>query len=346
MEHHAHGHVDPLIHMKDEQAIVRYIHYLYCIEMLRYANIANADLQVAYQYGQTTGAPWKDNPVLVREFFHKNRGLIRKFVEKKLHDLTCKLCSGLDEIRSQSYLKVPLDPQTKSTVALCLQDIEINKVLERIRDERKISFAAYSEEALVRHIHSTFMTFEIADRVLCGVFDNYVMQDPSLMSHHGHHHGGHNRGANSSHFDGPHKAEILDNKVYLCHCKVQEFVKKFNLFDEESLLAGHWSALASIFSIFYRLSIPKLIHPNRLHGLYDRYICSNPNFVEAQQKARKYSHLCIEAVLGPHFPEFNTQEDFKDSVLERGFSLTLSYPDSLVEKYLVTLLLFEPECIH
>lgn len=311
-------------------AFKKYVHCLFAIEALRHANIANADLQLAWQYGKETGAPWAENIHMVKEFFHKNRPLLRKFVEKRLHALCKKLCDYLPILRDETlFLKTPLEPQVRTSIIRCLEEIDKDQILDRLKDERKISWAPYSEEALVRHIHSTLMPFEICDRLLCGVFDNYHNGDPYYESRHA-----------DWEYNCNDTQQIDDNKVYACQCLVKKFIDKFNFHDEDSLLIGHFSALASIFSILYRLSYPIIETPMRMDKFYDLLLKWN-GAMHYIQKARRYSDLYLEAVVGDKIPEFNHDPEYNTSTLGQGYSVTTIYPNSLVEKYLVSGMFFE-----
>lgn len=303
----------------------KYIHNLFCIEALRYADVRNADLQVAWQYGQVTGAPWKDNPELVKQFFYQNRAELRKFVEQKLYRLCKRLADDLFVMKGDedNFLHTPLEPQVKTSILRCLEDIDKSNILERLANERKISFASYSSEALVKHIHATLMPFEVCDRLLCGVFDNYDGGDPIYPSDN----------MKWKYMPSDVK-QVLDHKVYTCQCRIKKFLEQFNFFDQDSLLMGHFSALASIFSILYRLSYPSRVTPRRLRDYY-RWTEDEKMFMRYMQKARKFSHLCIEAVVDDKMPEFCPHIE-EESSLGRGYSETVVYPDSLVERYLVT----------
>ena len=80
LEHHGHHHEQH----PDNPVCQGYVNRLFCIELLRYANLENADLQLAYQYGVRFNKAWKDNEELIHQFLHTHHAELRKFINYKL----------------------------------------------------------------------------------------------------------------------------------------------------------------------------------------------------------------------------------------------------------------------
>ncbi len=95
---------------------LQYINKLYLIELLRYVNVNNVDIQVAWQYGQEFLTPWKDDKYLVKDFLEHNRYNLRKYIVYKALLAVQKLLNGLEDFGTDIYQKVPMDPATRTSI--------------------------------------------------------------------------------------------------------------------------------------------------------------------------------------------------------------------------------------
>ena len=305
---------------------IKYIHALYCIEALRNIRIDNIDLQVAWQYGQMYNVAWKDHLPLVESYFHNYKHELRMFLMHKVFGVMSKLVQGSTLFASNLYTQTPLDPNTINTIVTNITQLaEEDNLLRSFLSEHLVE--VQKTDNITKH-YRAFMGLEVADRALCGVFDTFALKNKDQDSDHNKHH------------YGVARHEILDNKSYLC----VEWLKKCLLegknqiwFNQDNSISyyDHFGLWACVFSILYRLVIPLGMHPNRMDRMYDKYVMQHPRFQEAVQYARKYSALPLEAVIDTCLPKLN-DELMQDTVLKQHFSVGVTYPDSLVERYLTT----------
>lgn len=313
----------------DDKTILSYINKLYCIELLRYVNVVNTDTQLAWQYGMSIGAPWVNDKQLIASFIHQEGHTLRQFLATKLQRVAKKLADGLDDLCCDLYLKVPLEPQLRLSIVNCLKEIKDDNILDRLKKEYTLSLIFGNKNQILRNVSNTLMPIEIADRLLCGVHDLYTEGDIAFKDKH------------IKHRLGPHREELTDDKVYLCSCAVKKFIATLRV-DQESAtrfaheLDDYWAALASVFSIFYRMVVPRAIHPERLDHLYRKYILGREDGVQALQYARRWRWLSIEAVVDDKLPQLNCHAGLDASTLDEHITTTAIYPNDLVEKYLVT----------
>ena len=322
----------------EQVSIWRYINFLYCIELLRNSNVENIGMQVAWQYGQVYSAPWKDNNHLVYNFLCTHKDELRAFVIQKYNRLVDKLLAETKNFKSPIYLKVALTPHLLGTISSALQEVQTDDNLMRsfISEATVNGHLNPSASArLIRHYRGAFTGIELADRSLQGYFDMY----PGSQYEQQH-----------QHEFGPNRVEIFDNRVYTCICWLKEqlvkaaqsmrecqcFCKLFELYNE------FFHLYASIFSTMFRLVIPYGMHPNRLDRMYEKYFICHPDYARYLAKARMWSILVAEDVAGDSLPLVNC-DYLNDTILADldpkkmvKFSYTVTYPDSLIEKYLVT----------
>lgn len=309
---------------------LQYINALYCIELLRNSNVDNVDLQTTWQYGQHFMTPWKDQKELVKRYLHTHHHDLRRFVMHKLMHVVNKLIEGMELFKTELYTMTPLEPNVYNSILANMDNmLHVTEFEKRMFDEYRMDML--KPNSTMRTVHSNFMDFEVADRILCGVFDTYTTltrdKDTDTAKHH----------------FGVHRHEILDNKVYLCI----ELLKKLYLRQigelrivDHPFAYSNFGAWACIFSMFYRLVIPATMHPNRLDRMYDKYLMRHYDAERAIQYARPFSTLSVEAVALNKLPNLNP-EYIKDTVLEENYSVGSTYPDGLVEKYLVSQFLVE-----
>lgn len=319
---------------------VRYINFLYCIELLRQSNIACIDHMVAWQYGQFYNATWKDNNPLVFQFFNEHKKELYAFVIQKYINLTNKLLKELDNFKSGVYIKVALDPQLANSIAAGLQEVITDDNLMRsLISESQVNQMVDPENyRFIRHYRGAFTGIEVVDRTLCGVFDTWVNTRPLL-----------NNDATKQVYKAA-RQDILDDRIYVCTCWMKKQI--LNALDATSnahtfqqafaLYNAFFHLYASLFSILYHTVIPEKMHPDRLDNLYEKYITTDPDYQKYLVKARRASGLCAEAVADDKLPLINktylenTVLNENDPNKDAKFIFTATYPDSLVEKYLVT----------
>lgn len=309
-----------------EACIPWYLTSLYRIELLRNANIDNIDLMVAWQYGQEYLKPWKDNPYLVEEFFHKHHNELRLYINARFLRIIQKLIDGLDIIMKPSlFTMTPLEPEIANSISAGMDDIISTGDFEkRLLDEYKADTS--KPNSTIRVARGNFAGFEVLDRLLCGIFDKFPEMARELDD------------KKEKKLYGVHRHEILENKVYLCAGKLKQILgiqvgAGCCCADTLYTNLGAW---ACIFSMLYRLRVPIEMHPNRMDTMYDKYILRDCHAAEAIEKMRGYSTLTVEAVADDKLPQFNP-EFLQDTVLKQRYSISATYPSSLVEKYLVTM---------
>lgn len=328
--------------------IIRYINFLYGIELLRNSNIANVDQMLAWQYGQCYNTPWKDNDVLVYKFFTEHKTELYAYNIQKFTALTNKLLKEIENFKTEVYVKVALDPQTVNSLAAGLQEVTTdNNLMRSFMSEAQVnpSLNATAQPRMIRHYRGAFAGIEVADRVLCGIFDEWTQNRPLLNTH------------EAKHRYGADRQDILDNRVYACTCWMKkQLLEALNVTSHPhtfaqafSLYTSFFHLYASLFSILFRMVIPEGMHPNRLDRMYAKYIETHDKYHQYLCKARRASGLTAEVVAGDTIPLINkaylenTVVCGNDPEHHARFLYTATYPDSLVEKYLMTEYLVEKE---
>lgn len=302
-----------------------YLDKLYHIELLRYANIDNADLQVAWQYGQEYLTPWKDNSVLVEEFFHKHKNELRWYINHRLLRVVRKLLSGIDFlIKPEMFTMLPVEPEIANSIHSGLDGISNTAVFtQHFLDDYKCDVRA--NHGTTRLATGNMAGFEVLDRLLCGVHDKFPDLARELDD------------KKEKKLYGVHRHEILENKVYVCLEHLLQLHKKqsSNSFMNTGTLFTNFGVWACILSLIYRLRIPNTMHPNRMDTMYDKYVLRHPRAAQAIEKMRPFGTLTAEAVADDKLPLLNC-ENLNESVLKQGYSVTATYPGGLIEKYLTT----------
>lgn len=344
-KHLDHSPKDIYQNVSQKEHIWRYINFLYGIELLRNSNIENIDMQISWQYGQEYNTPWKDNNILVYRFLNDHRDLLRAFIIKKYNNLLNKLIAEVDNFKSGYYLSVSLTPSLLQSISAAMQNIQTDdNLLRSFRSESLLSTSLNSAAtSTIRHCRGIFTSIELADRALQSWFDLYPESNYELQH---------------QHQLGPYRNEIFDDRIYSCICWMKKqmntaiavnytpdtHVNIFKLYD------GFYSLFASLLSIMYHTVVPIGMHPNRLDRLYTKYFTTDDAYIKYLAKVRMCSGLTVEDVADSTLPMIN-YEYFSDTVLKDftkrkmvKFLLNATYPDSLVEKYLMTQYFVQKEC--
>lgn len=325
--------------------IWKYINLLYCIELLRNSNVANVSMQVAWRYGQYYNTPWKDTPQLVYKFLNENQNQLRAFTIQCLNRLVTKILAETNNFKSEIYTKVPFTPQIIDSISSGLQEVQTDDNLMRSIVSAATVNNQLTGDVTARYIrpyHGAYTGIEVVDRTLQGYFDQY----PGSQYHLQH-----------QHQWGPNRIEIFDNRVYTCTCWLKEqllkatdvidnfphFGKIFTVYD------SFFHLFASILSIMFRTVIPVGMHPNRLSRMFEKYFASDCNYNKYLSTARKWSVLTVEEVADWHLPMINC--DYIGDTILAGldpdkmvkFSYHATYPENLIEHYLITEMYVERE---
>lgn len=313
-----------------DKAILWYINSLYAIELLRNSNLDNIDLQVAWQYGQKYMTPWRDNPTLVEEFMHRHRPELRQFINSKLLQVVKRLMDGVSMLSNRKFFTMtPLEPNIVESILAGLDDIaNTGDIQKRILDEYAMDVA--KPNSTIRMVSGNFAGFEVLDRLLCGIFDKF----PEMTKEKDHWRTRCNFGRKWN--------EVVDNKVYLCTKRL------FEIYGEQinipsvgvPIIYSNFAAWACLLSIVYRLSVPMEMRPGRMETLFVEHIQRHEKYVPALEEVREFNSLTVEAVADKGFPDLNC-DMIKDSVLKQGYAVTAIYPNSLIERYLVSQCLLE-----
>lgn len=310
-----------------------YLDKLYHIELLRYANIDNVDLQLAWQYGQEYMTPWKDNSVLVEEYFHKHRNELRWYINSRLLRIVGMLLSGLEKIQdTKTFTATPLEPEIANSIHSNLAGFARTSEMTNLL-LRDFKCDITSGGSIVRLAKGNFSEFEVLDRLLCGIFDKFPDLARELDD------------KKEKKLYGVHRHEILDNKVY---ANIGGFLaayasQKNSSFMNTGTLYTNFGAWACLFSLLYRLRVPATMHPDRMDTMYDKYVMRHDQAAQVIEKMRPFGTLTVEAVANDKLPPLNIG-NLNESVLKQGYSVTATYPGGLVEKHLVTkYLVTEPQ---
>lgn len=87
-----------------------YMQRMLLIEALRETNINDVSILTAYEYGKSSLAVWKDEPVLINKYMQTNRaGLINFNIERYIEVLNY-IAKGLCEVEPDEYTYLPLTP--------------------------------------------------------------------------------------------------------------------------------------------------------------------------------------------------------------------------------------------
>lgn len=87
-----------------------YMQRMLLIEALRETNINDVSILTAYEYGKSSLAIWRDEPVLVNKYMQTNRaGLINFNIERYIEVLNY-IAKGLCEVEPDEYTYLPLTP--------------------------------------------------------------------------------------------------------------------------------------------------------------------------------------------------------------------------------------------
>lgn len=87
-----------------------YVQRLLLIEALRETNINDVSILTAYEYGKSSLAVWRNEPVLVNKYMQTNRaGLINFNIERYIKVLNY-IAKGLCEVEPDEYTYLPLTP--------------------------------------------------------------------------------------------------------------------------------------------------------------------------------------------------------------------------------------------
>ena len=87
-----------------------YMQRMLLIEALRETNINDVSILTAYEYGKSSVAVWRDEPVLVNKYMQTNRvGLINFNIEHYIEVLNY-IAKGLCEVEPDEYVYLPLTP--------------------------------------------------------------------------------------------------------------------------------------------------------------------------------------------------------------------------------------------
>ena len=87
-----------------------YYQRLLLIEALRKVNINDVSILTAYEYGKSSLAVWRDEPVLVNKFMQTNRAALINFNIERYIEVLNYIAKGLCEVEPDNYNYLPLTP--------------------------------------------------------------------------------------------------------------------------------------------------------------------------------------------------------------------------------------------
>ena len=317
------------------KTILRYINSLYAIELLRNCDITHIDLQIAHQYACSQCAGGMSSDIL-QQIYEQDRMTLQGFLRNKIY---CVIQQLLDNPEYESYVPVGVEPATLESLGSALEHHfkAIDTVDRANNDDAITRWVCYKfrhpfgTNEFVPRFNEDFTAFsdlQVADRVITGIFDTYRTRYRDLDTD------------EFRHDYGPHRKDILDNKVYPCHCvdkAICELIKRLQRRTDASQLWPRCSAWACLLSMMYHLRAPKFIHPDRLEDMYQQYIASDVHVAGALEYSRKFGTVIAEAALDTKVP------DLCDKLLHREQNayhnnsfITATYPNSIVERYLTT----------
>lgn len=309
---------------EENKTIVKYINALYLIELLRKFNAANVTLMTAYQYGSEFLTPWRNDINLTKEFLRTNRYQLQKYNIYNACKAVQKLLGLYAETGTELYTEVPMDPNTRISILNCLDNAKnVTKFRRRMFDESQLDLKLMSSESNVRYAHSNFSDFEIADRILCALFNKYTELNRDL-----------DLDSTKMKF-GPHRKEKLDNRSYMCLRLLQDTMDIQIQDLDRGIVYNNFGAYASILSMLFRLYIPACIHPNRLERMYEKYVLRMPYADQAISYGRTFCNVAVEDVIGDKLPDLCKLKEFDTDLPTRNMSNGID-PDNLIEQYLIT----------
>ena len=315
----------------DIRTNVDYIHRLLSLELLMKLDTNNTNIVQAWQYGQATDAVWKDNPVLVEKYAKKHVNDLHGFLLYRVGKEVQSLAEGLDDLASANYSLVPLDPNVYNSLLANLTSADIKAGAKKFFTNRQFAVDnQYSGPFDFRILNDNDNGYKIADvgqlqtlvRLLHNEFNMYTSPNDDLDTP-----------RSRAHY-GVRRREILDRKIYMCwKCLKDSFAE----LSRKMANNYNYRETVTYLDIFYHLAIPATMHPNTLDRMYEKYVKRHPGFMDAVQKARRYSGfypidvICEEVARLPC-----PRVDLNPSGLPNKFLYTQVAPDSLVERYLVT----------
>ena len=317
---------------------IQYINALYCIELLRRVNVTNIDSMITWQYGKQYGAAWTEYDSLRERFKSIHPELLWQYLNLRCMAVVDKLLKGLPQLTTDAYIGTPMEPRVYDSILSSLDMLTDTDFQERIMDEFVVRLNFNYDNVASHPIHnvsSNFMEFEVADRILCGVFDNFVTLNKQLSTEH------------FKEEYGRQRIQILDNRFPMClkmleHCYQLQCRKLSGLNNRQrdTLLYDNFGQWASIFSIFYRLVTPCQLHPKRLEAYYQDNILHHPLAAKAIGWARQFSMLPAEDVIDAQLPQL-CPKMITDAIGHHTHMNVVRNPDGIVERYLVTQYLVE-----
>lgn len=329
--------------------ILEYINALYLIEILRYCEVTHLDEHIAWQMGAYENAPWINSCQLVTSVYETQRKRLYHFLNYKFMRAVGKLLQGVENHKDEHYLQTPLNQALIGSIMSAFDQMTTEFKHMSHNWGNLDNWLAYDFTASldlnrvvpVRHDYSEYTELQVIERLLIGWFDTYAEAYPNLNF---------NRAKEKY---GVHRKEILDDRVYLCYkCLLDKYKDIKELVQgTKHATATHstfyvkCSAWACLLSILYRLVIPCRLHPNRLECMYEQYILSDHHVAKAIQYARKFSACTAEQVIDDHLPPLSC-EYLPENLEYKKYSLSGTYPNSVIERYLVTQYLLEHMCKH
>lgn len=329
----------------DDSVVIEYIHKLYTLELLRKIHENDVTYGLTYQFGVLSGAAWKDDPVLVKNFQLTHKKELMEFGAYKVKCALTDLVNYVDKLSTCIYADVPLDPQ------------ELNSVYQGVENFlRTIVSGRDWLNAYCRNLSkSTYSDLSILERLVMNVFNNFTEKHRDLSIE------------PIKKRYGPRRGELNNRHVYSNVDKIFTAVgktisalsenivnsiygtntKRYN--DERNVL----HVLVTFLSLLIHLRIPNSIHPNSLDRLYDKFIKKNGFGVDEIQHARQFSGctelevLVEDCSMLDSIPivmqnEVNSHENIHRTIIQRDNNNDNG--DSLIERYLVTKLLSAPSC--
>ena len=331
MHHHHHEHMQ---HLLCDAEVTKYIRNLFAIELLRKADPWNVTLEGAWLYGTKFGCSWAipakkpgEIPGALESAKEIYRDKIIAYQYERLLHLVHKLNSGVEDLCSPTkYRAVALDQNLITSIlsnlnAICERDFRAELLhVDQMKRQRNTTY-----KPRIRNSRTLFGEFENIDRMLVAVFDMWTEDRRDLD----------NEKAKAHYGVGRHDA--LDNKMYKCiGCLEHMYGEQLKIFGNQTdpALADNFTMWASVFSMLYRLNVPRVIHPNSLNRLYEKYITRNEGFPIAISKCRCYSVLDPVDVVSVSVEDLCPMITDGNSITSGQLARPLE-PESLVEKYLV-----------
>jgi hypothetical protein len=300
-----------------------YLHGLLAIEMLRQIKPCDVGLAVAWQYGQNYQTPWRDTKPLVEKFLHTHKAELTAFVNFKAMKMIKELLENTEHFGTAAYTLTPLDPGQVASIRSALDSLKYETLIhEMLKDEYRIAKAF--ENTHVKFSKSHYANLEFLDKMLISNFEQADIHQSQYVK------GDHYKRTGM-------EPLIFDNKVTQCF-KCLEKVYGYQLREaQKNVYYNNFGFWASILSIFYRLVLPVGLAPHKLDDYYTHEILHNPRAQKAITFGRMFSALPIEAALcsGTELPTVNINYLWEKNKPQQ-YSMDMTDPDSLVERYLTT----------